>query len=207
MTTKLTLIIYLATVAILYIKSDWFDQSHDQSDRLLKFGRSILLTSLGLVSVHGFGLTAAYLSKQIGVIVSQPSASYEDKLVRAYGGFYPAMRFVTELTPDDALILIPPQANPWEVEGNAPMVTYYLYPRKVQNMTDQMPATDRPVYALIAHGSWPKTGETDYGWPKINISSSRIWRFESSSHALEEFSREYNPVTDKWDWGLIEVKP
>ncbi len=176
-----------------------------QTDPLLRLGKNLLFAALIFVSAEGLGLSLAFLTKGITYAVSHSLDSYEDKLTKAHGGFYSAMRLVTELTPSNTLILIPPQGNPWEVEGNAPMVTYYLYPRKVENLRDQIGRSDRQVYALIAHGSWPKSGDTDYGWPKIKLSATRLWKFDVSNHSYLTYHRDYDPATDNWDWGLIEV--
>lgn len=172
---------------------------------LRRLSLALICASLIFATSEGLCLSIAFLGKQLRMIASAPHATYEDKVVKEYGGFYPAMQLVTSLTPDNALILIPPQANPWEIEGNAPLVTYYLYPRQVQNLKGTIPASDRPVYALIARGSWKRTGGNDYGWPKQSLDTLKLWRFDLNSGTAIEYLRAYNPEHDTWDWGLIEV--
>lgn len=175
-------------------------------DKLARLGAGILIASLIFTASEGVGKSLAFITQKLAIAIKAPQATYAEKLIKSYGGFYPAMELVKQLTPDNALILIPPQGNPWEVEGNAPMVTYYLYPRKVENLGDTIPISSRPIYALIAHGSWPKTGDTDYGWPKISLPSTRLWQFDIINLNYSLYNRQYDPIADNWDWGLIEVK-
>lgn len=182
----------------------WF---HTLSLSGTKFLRSLLISGLIFVGISGAGRTLGMVYENIVKISKDPFASYESKMASVYPGFYPAIQIVKSLTPDSATILIPPQGNPWEVEGNAAMVTYFLYPRKVVNL-DPSTIADLPdnSYLLIAKGSWPRTGAVDYGWPKIGVSASRIWHIDLTQDQVIEYARDYDPLFDKWDWGLIEVK-
>jgi len=123
-------------IFVLLISFHWlFNQNHGQK-MLTRVARSLIMSALIFVAVEGIGLSLAFLIKGLIPVIKYPSATYEDKLVKSYGGFYPAMKMVVDLTPENALILIPPQGNPWEVEGNAFMAAYFLYPRKVKNLGD-----------------------------------------------------------------------
>lgn len=190
-------------VILIWIHTTYLILAH--KGYILRLSGSLLLTSLVTTGVIGLGSSVAFLGKRLTLIAKKPTANYEVQMIDAYGGVYPAMRLVKSLTPDNAVILIPPQGNPWEVEGNAAMVAYFLYPRKVVNLSETLPITDLPTYALIAHGSWGRNGPMDYGWPKVKLPTKRLWRFEVASNRTQEFIRPYDPDLDKWDWGLIEV--
>lgn len=169
--------------------------------------KSLLLAGLIYVGTDGAGRVLGMAYTGVVEIASDPLASYATKMTKAYPGFYPAMQLVKTLTPDDATILIPPQGNPWDIEGNMAMVNYFLYPRTVRNF-DQGQIENLPdnTYLLIAKGSWARTGEMDYGWPKISVSAKQIWKFDTTNTTSAGFMRNYNPLSDKWDWGLIEVR-
>jgi hypothetical protein len=186
-----------------FIALSWF---HILIVRKSDFVRSLLIAILIFVGVDGAGRTFGIAFKDIKNIMSDPFATYEQKMAKAYPGFYPAMQEIKKLTPADSTILIPPQGNPWEMEGNAAMVTYFLYPRHVENLdVDRIGDLPRNKYLLIAKGSWPRVGDTDYGWPKVSVASKRIWHIDVINHVNNSYKRDYDPNLDKWDWGLIEV--
>lgn len=164
-----------------------------------------------LLSIVGESLakTSLNMYRELNNIAHNPFLSYEDKMALTYKGFYPAMKEVAQLTPIDSTIIIPPQANPWEIEGHTGMVTYFLYPRKAINMSldaKQIPQVEGKLYALIAHGSWERIGATEYGWPKIAVRASNLWHIDIDQNITSQYEGDYDPVQHNWDWGLIEVK-
>lgn len=177
--------------------------------RLKQLGliKSLLIACLIYVGIDGAGRTLAVITNNLDRVRHSFFATYDQKMAQSYPGFYPAMQEVIKLTPSDATLLIPPQGNPWEVEGNAAMVTYFVYPRKVRNLdpNELTKAFPKNTYMLIAKGSWERKGDTDYGWPKGSVKANHIWQIDLVSHANYEYKRNYNPETDKWDWGIIEV--
>jgi len=186
-----------------FIALSWF---HILIIRKSDFVRSLLIAIFIFVGVDGAGRTFGIAFKGVRVIMADPFATYEQKMAKAYPGFYPAMQEVKKLTPPDSTVLIPPQGNPWEMEGNAAMVTYFLYPRHVENLyLDKIDDLPQNTYLLIAKGSWPRVGDTDYGWPKVPVASREIWHIDIANQVNNSYKRDYDPISDKWDWGLIEV--
>ncbi len=170
----------------------------------------ILIVTL-IICIVGESTAKTTLSifREMRNIVKDPFLSYDQKMSRTYKGFYPAMKEVVRLTPVDSTIIIPPQGNPWEMEGHVAMVTYFIYPRRAINInlySEQLPKVNGKLYALIAKGSWERTGSVDYGWPKMPINSSNIWHIDTDQNITTKFQKDYDPNLDKWDWGLIEVK-
>jgi hypothetical protein len=45
----------------------------------------------------------------------------------------------------------------------------------------------------------------EHGWPKSKVKADRIWQFDLNNNHTTEYLRDYDPSTDQWDWGLIEV--
>jgi hypothetical protein len=173
-----------------------------------KIGLALLAGLLAVAGVSGLGRTSAFVVTSVAQVVNNPFLTYEQKMTNTYPGLYPAMREVVRLTPPSATILIPPQANPWEFEGNGAIVTNFIYPRRVKNLglSSDVPRLEGQVYVLIARGSWPNLiSSTQYGWPKITIPAKRIWEFDISQQKSIEYSKDYDPKSDSWDWGLIEV--
>lgn len=169
--------------------------------------KSILLTGLIYLGLSGGAKTFAMIASNFINIIRNPFDSYSKKMTNAYPGVYPVLQTIKNMTPSDATILIPPQGNPWEIEGNAAMVTYFLYPRKVKNL-DPLSISELgdKTYLLISKGSWKRIGEVDYGWPKVAVPANQLWEINTSGQILNNYLRDYNPYEDTWDWGLIEVK-
>ncbi len=181
----------------------WF---HFLIIRKYNFTKSLLIAVIMFVAVDGMGRTLAIAYKGVSQFLRDPFATYAQKMTSTYPGFYPAMQEIKKLTPSDATIYIPPQGNPWEIEGNVAMVTYFLYPRKVINLEpDKIPTLPPKSYLLIAKGSWQRTGEVDYGWPKVDVTANQIWEIDTINNLVKNYPRDYHRELDKWNWGLIEV--
>ena len=130
-----------------------------------------------------------------------------------YGWIQPYTQFITQLTPKDSRILIPPQSNHWKMEGNADFVRYFLYPRQLvifPNLfwTDFSQVPVRTQYILVAEG---ECGEGDCGWPKFFIPQSQIlrsWEIKRPSGEITELPvMDFEPELWHHRWGLIELKP
>lgn len=124
--------------------------------------------------------------------------------------------FIKRNTPEDAKILIPPQAHPWPMTGNAAYSRYFLYPRYLISGDEYTPGLDLKKegirYVLI---NWGETGALQrnytHGWPKFSVPSRRIIYKKPTN---EKFNydkiivdnQDYNPSQIKPDlWGLVEV--
>ncbi len=197
-------ITHINLLTLLYLVSfSWFHYLRINNYHILK---SMLIASLIYIGADGVGNTLEIMFRELRRITSNPFATYEQKMTIAYPGFYPAMKEVVKLTPPDSTILIPPQGHPWEQEGNGAMVTYFIYPRKAINFIPRNGGQLKSkTYILIANGSWRLKTATDFGWPKISIKSNKIIQIDLVNHNNITYNRSYDPNTDRWDWGLIEV--
>ena len=171
--------------------------------------KAFLIASLIYVFVDGGGRTLGLATRGLAQVANDPLATYSTKLSRVYPGFYETMQEIVRLTPTNATIFIPPQSNPWELEGNAAMVRYFVYPREVKNLGEDLvvPKVTGPAYVLIAKGSAKqRITAYDYGWPKSTWTGKNVWRLGSQKQLVQEPVPTYIYDPDNlWDWGLIEV--
>lgn len=102
--------------------------------------------------------------------------SYDEKMRLSVGkAFYDFTLFIRENTPEDSVILIPPQAYPWPQTGNAGYLRYFIFPRKVINGKEFEPginlAENRIEYVLFLQSDDLQTpGDVlTPGWPKFDL--------------------------------------
>ncbi|MCE7898325.1 MAG: hypothetical protein DPW11_00810 [bacterium] len=175
----------------------------------LKFPQALLYSALIYVGVDGTGRTLGLASRKLGYFLAEPLLTYDQKLAKVYPGFYPTMKEIVRLTPENSTIFIPPQSNPWELEGNGAMVRYFVYPRTVKNLSDNLfvPKVEGSGYVLVAKGSAKaRTTAYDYGWPKSTWTGKKAWKLNSENILVEQPENTYIYDPDNlWEWGLIEV--
>ncbi|MBP9669856.1 hypothetical protein KBD75_00465 [Candidatus Woesebacteria bacterium] len=187
----------------------WF---HTLTIHRVKFTKSLLLAGLIYVGIDGAGRTLGVMYKGLRDVINDPFATYAQKMTKVYPGFYPAMQEIKLLTSPDSMIVIPPPASPWDIEGNQAMVNYFLYPRKVVNsQLEILPdiVKSQNTYVLISKGTMSMFSSYniyEYHWPKNPLNASQIWEIDTVNHKVINHQRDYNPAIDKWGWGLIEVK-
>ncbi len=134
---------------------------------------------------------------------------YEYVMVKNYGYFYNYMDFIKSVTPPDASILLPPQKNPWQLEGNQRLVRYFLFPRVLYSAHESnLPASFD--YIMIAWGgdSFPPDNSNDYGWPKYPIEAKKIYLYDTSTKNYSVSNDNYDPnkFLKPGTYGLIETK-
>lgn len=174
--------------------------------------KSLLVAALLYLGLDGMGRTLGLVYLGLNRVASDPFATYEQKMTDVYPGFYPALHEIVQLTPPDATIVIPPQGSPWDKEGNAAMVNYFVYPRTVINgsLNDSLPITQtNKLFVLITKGTpgmFSSSNIYEYNWPKIDIAAEQIWEIDIQNNQVNNYKRDFSSESDKWDWGLIEVK-
>jgi len=141
--------------------------------------------------------------------------SYDDKMRHALGEvFYDYIKFIESNTPDNAVILIPPQSYPWPQTGNISYMKYFLYPRKLMNGEEKQPGVDinKIDYILIDYGesTISQYGHTNI-WPKFDVAGEYkiIWNPETNNFwKVGDGYYKYsgNEADNLEKWGLIKVK-
>lgn len=143
-------------------------------------------------------------------------SSDETKLRRKIGfkvlDYY---EFIKINTPENAKILIPPQAMPWPMIGNAAYSRYFLYPRHLVSGREKEPGLDlkkeQIQYILI---EWGEVNLFQYGythgWPKFSVPAKRII-YKKPTREMYDYEavilkKDFSPedIHPDW-WGLIEV--
>lgn len=124
-----------------------------------------------------------------------------------YGWIWPYSQFINKYSPEDTVIVIPPQSVVWKMEGNPDYLRWFIYPRKAVGLASDNTIPEKADYALISIG---ECGEGDCGWPKISIPEEKIKRIilidrETEDETIIENSG-YELDKDKYQWGIIELR-
>ncbi len=171
-----------------------------------RLANSGLLAALIFFTLANFSAIVPEITKQLQIIIKNPTATYDQKMTTTFPDFYPAIKIIENLTPKDATIIIPPQKIPWVSEGNDAYLNRFLYPRTIIHLPEDQTLPSGKVYLIIARGAWPADDKSLHGWPKTTISAKQIWQIDINSNSSQNYQRDYDPATDTWDWGLIEAK-
>lgn len=175
-----------------------------------------------LVITLYFNLKTIWPSLTKGMRVINPTGvqvflSKDDKLRLKTSGFvYDYAEFVKKKTPEDAVILVPPQGFPWPMTGNVAYFRYFLYPRRLINGDEKETKVDLKKegvkYVLLA---WGETDATEYdythGWPKFFLPAKRIIYkknlYQAINYEVEIVEKDYDPndSVNVKNWGIIEL--
>jgi len=168
---------------------------------------SFLLIFLSLFPLLDRALKGA-LEKNVYVI-KNINDNYDQKMLKQWGPFYNYMMFVKNNTEEDSTILIPPQAWTWYKTGNAGLVRYFLYPRKLgSGEYDKLPDLKNYDYVFLAWGGLSNKNNDDYGWPKAKIDSEKIIYWDEKSNSVKAVYSKYDPADEEnyEAWGIIKVR-
>lgn len=147
-------------------------------------------------------------------IISHPFVSYEEKMRKAIGELsYDYAMFVVKYTPEDATLLVPPQAFPWPSSGNIGYFRYFSYPRTLVSGDEFTPPT-KDVFADIDYVllNWGETdrveNEHTHDWPKFDVKAEKIIFMNEKGEHVGEVKGDYyyRDYKGKKVWGLIVVK-
>lgn len=141
-------------------------------------------------------------------IFTNPLASFSQKN-EFKNKLYPYFYFITQNTPPNSIIMIPPKQNPWLTTGNASYMKYFLYPRKIIGGKLEDNDYSRVNYVLITKGDWHVPNNELYDWPKEIISAKKITIFDMNTKKSSILSEnKFDPIASSYfknAWGLIEV--
>jgi len=133
---------------------------------------------------------------------------YNYMMQRKYGYFYDYISIVKEIIPEDSSIILPPQKNPWQFEGNQKLVRYFLFPRTIYSAHETV-QPEKVDYIVVAWGSksFPPENIEDYGWPKESYKSDSVILFDLSKKQYSITKGDYKPdlVLREGVYGLIKI--
>lgn len=176
--------------------------------------QSVLTTFV--ILIIGFNIYKTYKTEwwAFQFIITHPMATYEDKMKRAVGStFYDFTQFINAYTPDNSLILLPPQAFPWPQSGNGAYMRYFVYPRGIGNGDEYLPGKGNNLnnydYVLLAWGETSTTqGVYTHGWPKFDVPAEKIIFMNKDGFYGGEIKGDYHykDYNGKEVWGVIKIR-
>lgn len=177
--------------------------------------RVFLYTTLILILISFLITDFNKIIKRLRVVKLEDfGLSYDQKMEKIIGKVaYDYIMFVKNNTPENSIILIPPQGYPWPQTGNKAYIRYFLYPRQVinGNEKDSIINVGNVDYVLIDYGEDNTISEFGFTniWPKFNIDSEYIIYWNPSSGTTRKaFNQKYIYKSDNniEKWGIIKVK-
>lgn len=147
------------------------------------------------------------------VLFKSDDLKLRTKLDRKVLDYY---EFIKRNTPENAKILIPPQAHPWPMTGNAAYSRYFLYPRHLVSGDEKTPGLNLKKegiqYILI---NWGETGALQrnftHGWPKFSVPAKKII-YKKPTDKIFNYDKitienqDFDPKLIKPElWGIVEV--
>lgn len=173
---------------------------------------SVLITGFFIIFLFDNQTILFYILKQSRWIVTNPYASYSDKMGYSWGdNVYGYIELIREITPTKSTILIPSRDDPWGIEGNDHLMRGFLYPRKVISYDKKVGFPKEKIdYVFLSWGFW--RGSLDetkaYEFPNFNLKAKRIYIFDSDHMLIKTiYQEEYNYHDKKFikTYGLIKL--
>lgn len=111
--------------------------------RLLRFllGFSLIFYILRLLPI-----TTTQAAVNLRKIITNPTATYDQKMGLEWGVFYEEMLFVLDHTSPTATIILPTDLARYPLHANVDLVRYFLYPRDL--VVSQKQASSQDIYIL-----------------------------------------------------------
>lgn len=168
--------------------------------------RSVLII---VILINLTGLVPKTLINKTWFVVTNMSMSNEEKMIITFGkSIYNYSEFVKANTPPDAVILVPPQDNPWPQTGNVGYFRYFLYPRKLINAEECPSISNDVTHILIDWGESEYAGNRTHGWPKCNLWGKNIVYMIGNDSIISK-TKVYLYKDAIFDqnkrWGIIEL--
>lgn len=207
------IIVFFGVVNAFRNSSNYFKAtSKGFNSKIVKSKKAILILFTLLIVyqlIFSFADTTQVLLKNNIYILNNLNDDYDKKMFNSWHFFYMYMKFVSENTPLNAKIAIPPPVRPWLSEGNSVLVRYFLYPRYLITVENENGDNTEPEYYLMTKGLWKAYNDEEYGWPRHEIIASEIIYFDPvnyTSQTEKNINFDPNNEKNKYGWGLIKVK-
>ena len=150
---------------------------------------NIVLTTLGIVILL---LLSLYPFSNIRTLLRIPKGDYETKI----GWRYVYIESLSNIVPEDAKIIHPPQGSKWPEVGNQPIIRYFLFPRI---LISGALINDQAFVEEIGEAYFPYV--TEPPWPEINRAKKTIIFNEEDKVTYEELET----ISDKVDIVIYKI--
>jgi len=144
----------------------------------LNFSQGLIFIVL-LYSILSVGINSTWIIVgNFNYLVRTDLRSYDARMKAVWGDFYDYIKFVQVNTDKNSVITHPPQANPWQMEGNQLVSRYFLYPRILNSgvNSDFYDITKNSDWLMITNGE-PKFYPAQFvGYPlkPINLHNIKL---------------------------------
>lgn len=182
-------------------------------NRKKSFLSSLLFVTVVIFGISNLFLDVSNLHQSLVTVIKtvnlKNSTKYSYIMRTQYGYYYDYIEFVKSIVPANASILLPPQKNPWQFEGNQRLDRFFLYPRTLYSTGEpDLPGTYD--YILIAWGNSafpPATGDS-YGWPQYKVQAKEVYIYDINSNNYKIYKGDYDPkeYLKNDAYGLIKIK-
>lgn len=139
--------------------------------------------------------------------IHNPNLSLENKYrIKINPFLYDYFQFIKSNTPENAIIQIPPQANPWPFTGNGGFVRFFLYPRTLTGHAKSFPRLiPESEYVLL---DWGETNLSTAvsGYPYFKVPAEKIiYFFPPGKNTVSNTPFDPQDPRFKSSWGIIKV--
>jgi hypothetical protein len=150
-----------------------------------------------------------YVSAMIKNSNSSVDQKYEYMMTLKYGSYYKYVKLLKSIMPENSSLLLPPQKNPWQYEGNQRLTRNFLYPRTLYSAHESN-LPDNIEFIEIVWGStdFKPDFDNEYGWPKNKIDAEKIYIFDLEKDSMKIYYQNYDPeiFLTPGVYGLIKTK-
>lgn len=175
------------------------------------------LTSISLIFaiflINNLLLDASTLMPYVSAIIKNSNSSVDEKyeymMTLKYGSYYKYVKLLKSIVPENSSLLLPPQKNPWQYEGNQRLTRNFLYPRILYSAHEpNLPDNIEFIEIIWGSTDFKPEFDNEYGWPKNRIDAEKIYIFDLEKGSTKIYYQNYDPeiFLTPGVYGLIKTK-
>lgn len=146
-------------------------------------------------------------------IIMNINSNDDDKLIfrmkMKYGIYDDYIKFIKMVVPENSSMLLPPQKNPWQYEGNQRLTRFFLYPRTLYSAHESnLPENVDFITIAWGNSAFPPAPGDHYGWPRYEVKAEKVYIYDFDTKSYTTYNGDYNPETilKPGVYGLIKTK-
>lgn len=165
-----------------------------------------IIVGLFVFSIYYGSVSLGYIVRDNLFIAKNLNLSRDEKFSKGLGYiFYNLTKQVTDNTPEDSIIMIAPQTEPYSKTGNVNFFRYFIYPRYAINGELGDNSFDEIDYVLIVRGEKDNAEPERYFWPREKIKAEKVYVFQENGEVYE-YIGDYIPSEFNGIGGLIKLE-